>query len=158
MYLELNKLPWLICQKTKPKQSSTWTNCQLGSCIEVQWVCVHRLERNPTCKNVDISLNWCCKQIFCCLYECKEMIFCQFFRICIAYLGDLQKFFTDNSVEFENHVLREMNEKLGVETVTTAAEFPFSNRIIECHNVILQETIYKMTEDITGCLKIDATN
>ena len=46
--------------------------------------------------------------------------------------------------------MREMNEKLGVETVTTAAESPFSNGICERHNAILFESMSKTLED-TKC-------
>ena len=43
-----------------------------------------------------------------------------------------------------------MNEKLGVETVTTAAESPFSNGICERHNAILFKTMSKTLVD-TKC-------
>ena len=69
----------------------------------------------------------------------REVVVGQIFRIWIAYFGCPRKFFSDNGGEFANEVMREMNEKLGVDTTTTAAESPFSNGIAERHNAILFE-------------------
>ena len=80
----------------------------------------------------------------------KDVVVAQIFKIWISYFGSPRKFFSDNAGEFANEVLREMNEKLGVETVTTAAESPFSNGICERHNAILFETMAKRMED-TKC-------
>ena len=41
-----------------------------------------------------------------------------------------------------------MNEKLNVETATTAAESPFSNGIVERHNLILAEAMQKTLLDV----------
>ena len=78
----------------------------------------------------------------------KEVIVSQIFRIWITYFGAPQKVFSDNGGEFVNQVMTEMNEKLGVETVTTAAESPFSNGIVERHNAILYETMSKTLDDV----------
>ena len=43
-----------------------------------------------------------------------------------------------------------MNEKLGIETATTAAEAPFSNGIVERQNVTLFEAMIKTLQD-TKC-------
>ena len=80
----------------------------------------------------------------------KDVVVAQIFKIWISYFGSPRKFFSDNGGEFANEVLREMNEKLGIETVTTAAESPFSNGICERHNAILFETMAKTMED-TKC-------
>ena len=40
-----------------------------------------------------------------------------------------------------------MNEKLGVETVTTAAESPFSNGVVGRHNATLYEAMTKTEQD-----------
>ena len=40
-----------------------------------------------------------------------------------------------------------MNEKLNVETATTAAESPFSNGIVERHNLLLYEAMCKTVSD-----------
>lgn len=78
----------------------------------------------------------------------KEVVVSQIFRIWVANFGAPQKFFTDNDGEFENHIIRKINEKLGVETVTTAAESQLSNGIIDRHNAILYQTLSKTTEDV----------
>ena len=80
----------------------------------------------------------------------KNVIVKSIFRIWIAYFGSPLKFLSDNGGEFGNDVFREMNEKLNVETLTTAAESPFSNGIVERHNGILYEAMIKTQKDV-GC-------
>jgi transposase InsO family protein len=78
----------------------------------------------------------------------KDEIVKQIFRIWIAYFGCPRKFMLDNGGEFSNDVFREMNEKLNVETITTAAESPFSNGTVERHNGILKQTMLKTIVDV----------
>ena len=80
----------------------------------------------------------------------KEVVVAAIFRIWITYFGSPVKFLNDNGGEFANDVFREMNEKLGVITETTAAESPFSNGIVERHNGILYEAMMKTMKD-TRC-------
>ena len=80
----------------------------------------------------------------------KEVVVAAIFRIWITYFGCPAKFLSDNGGEFGNDVFREMNEKLGVVTETTAAESPFSNGIVERHNGILYEAMMKTIKD-TAC-------
>ena len=54
---------------------------------------------------------------------------------------------SDNWAEFNNEGYQQMNEKLNIETCTTAAENPFSNGIMECHNLIVAETMEKTLEN-----------
>ena len=61
----------------------------------------------------------------------------QIYSMWIAYFGCPGKCLSDNGVEFNNDSYREMNEKLNIETATTAAESPFSNGIVERDNLIL---------------------
>ena len=77
----------------------------------------------------------------------KELVVERIFRIWISYFGSPGKFFFDNGGEFANEVMQDLNEKLGVEMITTAAESPFSNGICERHNAILFETMSKTLED-----------
>ena len=66
------------------------------------------------------------------------------YRIWISYFGSPSgKFLSDNGGEFNNEQYREMNEKLNVESITTAAESPFSNGIVERHNLVLIEAMNK---------------
>ena len=40
------------------------------------------------------------------------------------------------------------NQKLNIESTTTAAESPFSNGMVERHNLILAEAMIKVIEDV----------
>ena len=55
---------------------------------------------------------------------------------------------SDNGGEFSNESYRQMNEKLNVLTQTTAVESPFSNGMVERHNLILSETFIKTLQGI----------
>ena len=66
----------------------------------------------------------------------------------IGYFGYPGKFMSDNGGEFSNDKFREMNEKLNIETATTAAESPFSNGMVERHNLILAEAMHKTIDDV----------
>ena len=72
----------------------------------------------------------------------------QIYMIWIKYFGTPRKFLSDNGGEFSNDSFREMNEKLSIETCTTAAESPFSNGTVERHNLILYEAMTKTIEDV----------
>ena len=79
-----------------------------------------------------------------------EVIINNVFQHWIRYFGSPTKFLSDNGGEFANEQFREMNEKLGVETINTAAESPFSNGMVERHNAVLAETMAKTKAD-TNC-------
>ena len=57
---------------------------------------------------------------------------------------------SDNGGEFNNSQVRELGEKLNLKLKTTAAESPWSNGLVERHNLILGEMIVKTQAD-TGC-------
>ena len=59
----------------------------------------------------------------------------------ITYFGTPVHFLSDNGSEFNNDNYRQMNEKLNIETCTTAAESPFSNGTVERHNLIVAEAM-----------------
>ena len=90
------------------------------------------------------------KYLAACLISSKhqDVIISSIFRIWFSYFGFPRKFLTDNGGEFSNDRFREMNEKFNVETTTTAAESPFSNGIVERHNLILAEAMLKTIEDV----------
>ena len=73
----------------------------------------------------------------------KDEIIKQIYRIWIAYFGSPNLFLNDNGGEFSNDTFQEMNEKLNVETRTTAGESPFSNGIVERHNKICLKLLVK---------------
>ena len=54
---------------------------------------------------------------------------------------------SDNGGEFNNEGYWHINEKLNIETCTTAVESPFSNNTVECHNLIVAEAMEKTLED-----------
>ena len=66
----------------------------------------------------------------------------------IAYFGCPRKFLSDNGREFNNDSYQEMNEMLNIETATTAAESPFSNGMVERHDLILAEAMQKTLLDV----------
>ena len=80
----------------------------------------------------------------CIIYsKAQDVIINKIFLIWIAYFGAPCSFLSDNGGEFSNHSFREMNEKLNVQTCTTAGESPFSNGVVERHNSVLYETMSK---------------
>ena len=78
----------------------------------------------------------------------KVEIIRQIYRIWISYFGSPKKFMSDNGGEFSNDLFREMNEKLNIETATTAGESPFSNGTVERHNKTLMEAMQKTITDV----------
>ena len=77
-----------------------------------------------------------------------ELIFDSVHKYWIAYFGTPRQFLTDNGGEFSNELFREVNEKLGIETRTTAGEAPYSNGIVERHHKMLYECMVKTIEDV----------
>ena len=65
----------------------------------------------------------------------------------IIFCNSQTFYFSDNGVEFDNEDYQQINEKLNIETSTTAVESSFSNGSVECHNLIVAEAIEKMLED-----------
>lgn len=84
--------------------------------------------------------------------EAKEIIK-QVYSQWIKFFGVPSKFLTDNGGEFANEKFREMNERLNVETCTTAAESPFSNGMVERHNLILYECCMKLSNDVYNVIQ-----
>ena len=68
--------------------------------------------------------------------------------ILVLFIGEPRKFLSNNREESSDENCREMNEKLNIETATTAGESPFSNGIVEWHNQILIEAFYKTIADV----------
>ena len=69
------------------------------------------------------------------------------FKCWISVFGPPKKFLTDNGGEFANSYFLEMAESFGIRVVTTAAESPWSNGLVERHNATLAEMLYKTLED-----------
>lgn len=72
------------------------------------------------------------------------------FKIWISIYGAPQKFLTDNGGEFANSKFIDMAKALGITVKTTAGESPWSNGLVERHNLVLSEMLDKVLED-TQC-------
>ena len=59
----------------------------------------------------------------------------------ISYFGPPKCFFSGNWGEFNKEGYCQINEKFNIETCTTTAESPFSNGIVEHHNLIVAEVM-----------------
>ena len=65
------------------------------------------------------------------------------FKHWIAYFGAPGNIFTDNGREFDNQEFRDMCQNLNVVVMTTAAQSPWRNGVVERHNGILGEMVAK---------------
>ena len=72
-----------------------------------------------------------------------DLIVKKIFTHWISVFGTPEKFLSDNGGEFNNPILRELCEKCNIIVLTTAAESPWSNGLVECHNRILGDMITK---------------
>ena len=79
-----------------------------------------------------------------------EVIIRDVFRHWVSIYGVPEMILSDNGGEFNNSQVRELGEKLNLKLKTTAAESPWSNGLVERHNLILGEMIVKTQAD-TGC-------
>ena len=77
----------------------------------------------------------------------QDEIIKRIYLMWISYFGAPRRFLTDNGGEFSNDHYRQMNEKLNIETCTTAGESPFSNGTCERHNLMVAEGMKKTIED-----------
>lgn len=68
-------------------------------------------------------------------------------KIWITIFGPPQKFLTDNGGEFANEKFLDLAEKMNIRVMTTAAESPWSNGLVERHNAVLSEMLYKIIAD-----------
>ena len=75
-----------------------------------------------------------------------DTILTYIFKIWISVYGAPEKFLTDDGGEFANAKFIEMAESLGI-TVKTAAEAPWSNGLIERHNLVLANMLNKVLDD-----------
>ena len=68
----------------------------------------------------------------------------------IQPFGQVESFLSDNGGEFINQQLLELCDIFGIKMKTTAAESPWSNGLIERHNLILSNMLDKVLLDV-GC-------
>ena len=72
----------------------------------------------------------------------------------IQVCGSAEKFMSDNDGEFANKKFIEMCESMNIRFMLNAAESPFSNRLVERHNLILSEMLDKTLEDHNTDLEV----
>ena len=80
----------------------------------------------------------------------KTTIINMLFAKWIAYFGRPNKFMADNGGEFCNTEYVDLCENFNIEIQNSAAESPFSNGMVERHNMVLAQAVVKTKEDI-GC-------
>lgn len=73
-----------------------------------------------------------------------EEIISGIFKSWIQIFGPPKKFLTDNGGEFANEKFLKMAESMNIRVLTTAAESPWSNGLVERHNATLAETLRKV--------------
>ena len=78
----------------------------------------------------------------------KEIIIDNLFKHWIGIFGTPHRILSDNGGEFANSEFIDMCENLNINFITTAAEAAWSNGMVEKHNHIIGEAVYKITEDI----------
>ena len=76
-----------------------------------------------------------------------EIIIKTIFKIWISIFGSPEKFLSDNGGEFANEKFVNMCESLNINFKLTGAESPWSNGLVERHNLIISEMMDKVIED-----------
>ena len=77
-----------------------------------------------------------------------RVILTALFKHFIGVWGTPQKFLSDNGGEFANSQFIEMCEKLNIRFILTAGQSPFSNGLVERHNLVLGDMLDKVLDDI----------
>ena len=83
-----------------------------------------------------------------------EVIIDSFFKSWVAIFGAPQKVLSDNGGEFANAKFMDMCQNLNINFLTTAAEAPWSNGLVEKHNGIIGEAVAKIQEDVRCSVEI----
>ena len=83
-----------------------------------------------------------------------EVIIKALFKIWISVYGTAEKFLSDNGGEFANEHFINMCEALNVNYKTTAAESPWSNGLVERHNLVISEMLNKTMHDTTSDINL----
>ena len=77
----------------------------------------------------------------------KEEIVDAFIKHWIAIFGAPGKILSDNGGEFNNDLFRELGEQFNIVIMSTPAESPWSNGIVERHNAVLGKMVHKLMLD-----------
>ena len=81
--------------------------------------------------------------IICKSKEPKEIV-SAIIRSWVSIFGPPRKFLMDNGGEFANETMIEFAESMNIRILTTAAESPWSNGLVERHNATLAEILHKV--------------
>ena len=84
----------------------------------------------------------------------REVIIDEFFKRWVSIFGSPMKVLGDNGGEFANSDFVDMCQNLNVNFVTTAAESPWSNGLVEKHNDILGEAVSKILEEVECSVEV----
>ena len=76
-----------------------------------------------------------------------EVIVKSIFKNWIAIYGRPNKFLSDNGGEFMNHQFIDLREKMNISMKNTAGKSPWSNGLVERHNLVVAEMLDKVTEE-----------
>lgn len=77
-----------------------------------------------------------------------ETIIKKFFEIWISVFGTPQTVLSDNGGEFVNKQFEDLCHNLNIRFITTAAEAPWSNGLVEKHNGLIGDAVLKIVEDV----------
>ena len=91
--------------------------------------------------------------IVCKSKEPKEII-SGIIKAWIGIFGPPEKFLTDNGGEFANAHFLELAESFNIRVMSTAAESPWSNGLVERHNATLAEMLQKIVEEQKTTLEV----
>ena len=72
----------------------------------------------------------------------------------IQIYGSVESFLSDNGGEFINQSFLELCDLFGIKIKTTAAESPWSNGLVERHNLVLAEMLDKILDDTKCSLEV----
>ena len=83
-----------------------------------------------------------------------EVIIHSFLKIWVSIFGTPKKVLSDNGGEFANAHFIDMCQNFNINFLTTSAESPWSNGLVEKHNHIIGEAIAKIQEDVNCSVEI----
>lgn len=84
----------------------------------------------------------------------SQVIVDEFFKHWVAVFGVPKKVLSDNGGEFANAEFVDMCQNLNISFVTTAAESPWSNGLVEKHNQAIGEAVSKILEEVNCSVEV----
>ena len=83
-----------------------------------------------------------------------QVIIDDFFKHWVAIFGAPKKVLSDNGGEFASEEFVDMCQNLNINFITTAAEAPWSNGLVENHNGVIGEAVFKILEEVNCSLEV----